>query len=143
MKKVIITCALFISLTASAFASSTNNVDRIAVENFSASFKDATNVEWTVTDNAYYVAFNQGGKRQQALYTKQGEFIATSTAASLEDLPVATKRNFAKKYDGYSIVEVQKYQFADETAYYLAAQKDNKTIIVKVSETGSVTLQQK
>ncbi len=47
--------------------------------------------------------------RTQALYTPAGEFIGTNQAITLDELPVAAKRTFAKKYQGYTVEQAIRF----------------------------------
>ena len=143
MKKVIIAIAIVFAVTTSAFASSKEtieSIERSVKEKFSSEFKGASDVQWTVTENAYLAIFTLNGNRMEALFTNSGEYIGTSISITLEDLPLKAKRSFAKKYEGYTVKEAQKYMLVDETAYYILAEKDAKKVIVKLSDHGDLSI---
>ncbi len=140
MKKVLLAIALVISFATGFAAPSTNSVDINTLNNFKSYFKEAENVAWTSTKNYHQVTFDFAGKRTAAYYTFEGELIGTSTAITLESLPTNAKRVFAKKYNAYTVSEAHKFETGDETAYFISAAKDGESVIVKVSETGQVSL---
>ena len=51
----------------------------------------------------------------------------------MEELPEATKRAIAKKYDGYEITEVVKMDTNGEVAFYLSLANNEQSLIVKAS----------
>lgn len=72
-------------------------------------------------------------------YDLHGDLIGTSKNISLEKLPVSAKRVLANKYDGYTIKEVIHFEGVDEGAYYISAEKEKESVILKVSDSNSVS----
>jgi hypothetical protein len=83
--------------------------------------------------------FTLNNVRTQALYTPEGEFIGTNQAINLEELPVRAKREFAKKYDGYTVKEAIRFEGSQESAYYISAENEKGSVILKVEDSGSIS----
>ena len=141
MKKLFFSALLAISVAASAFATDTNNVNSTVVNDFEATFKKASDVKW-VTNNDYTKAtFVMNNVRMEALYNLNGELIGTAKSIFLEELPVGAKRNFAKKYDGYNVNEAVRFNGNDEGAYFIAAENEKESVVLKVSDNNQVSVE--
>ena len=139
MKKLFISALLAITVAASSFAAGGNTVNLAALNNFKAEFKKASDVEWSSGETYAMATFTLNNVRTQALYTPEGEFIGTNHAINLEELPVRAKRAFAKKYEGYTVKEAIRFEGSQESAYYISAENDQGSVILKVEENGSMS----
>jgi hypothetical protein len=134
MKKLFITAVLALSLTATSFAGDANKVNSKATSSFAAEFADAKNVSWTSKDNYVKASFTLDNKSMEAYYDFQGELVGTSNAIEISDLPTIAKRSFAKKYAGYTVKAAIRFQGVDETAYYISAENEAQSVVLKVSD---------
>ena len=142
MKTLFLSIVLLFTI-ATATNAGTNSVDSRIVNRFKADFGEAVNASWTVTSTHHQVTFDIDGKKLSALYTLDGDLIGTSSAIAIENLPVKAKRAFAKKFDGYTVREAQKFELQDETSYYIYAVKDNEALIIKLGAAGEVAVMKK
>ena len=78
----------------------------------------------------------------EAFYNVDGEISGTSKAITLEDLPVNAKRSFAKRFNGYTVKEIIHFDGTEETAYYISAENDKETVILKVGVNEALPLSQ-
>ena len=138
MKKVLFSALATVLITASSFATDAKKVNTKAANVFVAEFKDAKSVNWTSTTNYVKASFTLDNKNMEAFYDMRGNMIGTSTAISLEELPTNAKRSLAKKLDGYTVKEAIQFDGTDETAYYVSAENDTQSLLLKVSEDGFV-----
>ena len=76
----------------------------------------------------------------EAIFSLDGDIIAICKSITLDDLPVNAKRNFARKFDGYTVTEAIRFEGADEGAYYISAENQKESVIVKVADTNYVTV---
>ena len=136
MKKLFISALLAITVAASSFAAEGNNVSYTVRNNFSSQFKKASDVQWTSGENYTKATFILDNVRTEALYSAEGEFIGTNQAVTLEELPVSAKRAFAKKYDGYTVKEAIRFEGSQESAYYISAENEKGSVILKVEDSG-------
>ncbi|WP_018615788.1 hypothetical protein [Segetibacter koreensis] len=139
MKKLLLSALLAATVAVSAFAG-TEKVSSVAISNFNASFKRASDVSWTVDKDYVKATFILNNVRTEALYTPNGEFIGTNTAVSLDELPVRAKRTFAKKYNGYTVKEAIRFEGNDEGAYFISAANEKESVILKVSDNSQVSV---
>ena len=139
MKKLFISALLAITVAVSSFAAEGNNVSYTVRNNFSSQFKKASDVQWTSGENYTKATFVLDNVRTEALYSAEGEFIGTNQAVTLEELPVSAKRAFAKKYDGYTVKEAIRFEGTQESAYYISAENEKGSVILKVEDSGSIS----
>lgn len=139
MRKVFLAALLTITVTAGALAKEVNAKNVRAVRNFEIEFINAENVSWTIRSNFAKASFDLNGEKREAFYDLHGDLIGTSKNISLEKLPVSAKRVLANKYDGYSIKEVIHFEGVDEAAYYISAENEKESVILKVSDSNSVS----
>jgi hypothetical protein len=134
MKKFLIATLTAIVITTSAFATDANKVSSRALSNFRQDFDNASNVEWVVRPNFSKATFNFDNKKCTAFYDNQGNLIANSYAIEIENLPTSAKRTFAKKYADYTVKEAIQMDTPNDTSYYISAENDKQSVILKVSE---------
>ncbi len=141
MKKLFLAALLAVAVSAGAFAKGPSKVSAVVVNNFKTDFKKASDVSWNTTADYTKATFTLDNERMEAFYNEKGEKVATSRAISLEELPVNAKRAFAKKFEGYTVKEAIELESNDETAYYISAQNEKESVILKVSNSGLSTYQ--
>ena len=140
MKKVLFSAILTVVIAASSFAANVTNATTNAARVFAIEFKGAENVSWTSSADYVKASFTLDKKKMEAFYDLQGSLIATSSNISLDDVPTSAKRSLAKKFAGYTVKEAIKFDGTDETAYYISAENDTQSLILKVSDTGFVSV---
>lgn len=136
MKKLFLAALLVVTMAASAFAKDTKKVNAAALGNFKVEFKKASDVTWTANENYAKASFILNNERMEAYYNPEGEKIGTSHAITVDYLPVKAKRAFAKKYGDYTVKEAIEFEGTDETAYFLSAENDAESVILKVTDDG-------
>lgn len=139
MKKLIFTALFAATVAINAFAAGADKVNQSAIDNFKASFKYASEVNWAVNKDYVVATFLYNNVRTEALYTNEGDFIGTNTSVVLEELPVKAKRTFAKKFDGYTVKEAIRFEGYEESAYFLSAENEKEAVILKIGDDGSVS----
>jgi hypothetical protein len=140
MKKLLFTALLAVTVAVSAFAAGPDEVNYVALSNFKASFKRASDVTWSIKKDYISATFLYNNVRTEALYTPDGEFIGTNTAVALEELPVNAKRNFAKKYSDYTVKEAIRFEGNEEGAYFISAENDKEAVILKVNDNSHISI---
>lgn len=134
MKKILLTAFIAVALISSAFASPAKEVNYFVSNSFKRNFPDVTNVLWDITPSYAKAAFVFRGVRTEAFYKLDGNLIGTSSAVSLDDLPISAKRSFAKKYGSYTVKEAIKFEGDDETAYFISAETEKQKVVLKVND---------
>ena len=142
MKKLFIAAMIFATVSMSAFANPVK-VNHFVLKNFTTEFKDATDVSWTATSEFIKATFVADNQRMEAFYTPTGEKVGTSRGITLDELPVKAKRAFAQKYGSYNVKEAILFEATEENAYFIHAENDTEKLIVKVYDSGSVSVYKK
>jgi hypothetical protein len=136
MKKLLFTALIAVSIISSSFAASSpvldKKVDAGISNSFRNQFRDANNVKWDQTSEFTRATFVTNNILTEAFFDRDGEFIGSSRAISLDQLPTAAKRTFAKKYAGYTVKEAIEFTGNEESAYFISAENETQAVILKV-----------
>lgn len=140
MKKLFIAALMVVSLATSAFAAETNKVNSSVSYNFNIDFKNATNVTWTTAENYSKATFVLNNEKMEAFYNEDGSIIGTSKSVDVDELSINTKRTIAKRFTGYTVKEAIKFTGTEESAYYIAAENEQESVVLKVTDKQVSTL---
>ena len=139
MKKLFFAMIAVLSLTVSAMASDgSKNVNYWVLNKFNATYQEAKEVNWIVTDKFAKASFLMDGEKMEAYYSPEGEFIAESKAIPTGELPRSAKKALDKKYKGFTIKEVIEYTTTEKVEYYISLENEKTSKILKISSGGSV-----
>jgi hypothetical protein len=146
MKKLFITAAIatMFSITALAADGGKKNtteagINTTALTHFATDFKDITDVTWSISANCQKATFLKDGVTTTAFYDLSGQFIGTTNKVDYAIISENDKEVIAKKYAGYKVVEVIKFNYAgpnDEVnplVYFIDLKKDASEIVLKTS----------
>ena len=139
MKKLLIAAVLTVSVATTAFTADEKKIDSRIRENFKSEYAEAGNVKWSMKPTYVRATFELNGKQSDVYYSLDGETIGTSQKITLDKLPVHAKRTFAKRYADYTVKEAIKFDGKDETAYFISAENDKQSVILKVTDAGIST----
>ena len=132
MKRLLVTLTLALSLISfSSFANNTEEVSPRAIKSFNSSFKNVTEVYWTVNENYYKVNFAMNGQYVSAFYDGDGKMIALTRNISSLQLPLALQAQLKKGYDAYWISDVMESATEDGTSYYITLETADTQLILK------------
>ncbi len=140
MRKLFIAVLMTASMATTAFAADVKSLNVRVRNSFQQEFAEATNVEWSARPTYFKATFQLDGKKIEAFYTPDGESLGKSTSIALDNLPSAAKRYLAKKYAGYTFKEAIQFDSPEETVYYVSAENEKQTVILKV-DGGLVSVQ--
>ena len=140
MKKLFISALLTMTVAASALASGANKESVILPGNFNFEIKKTSNLSWTENKQYTRASYIVNNKKMEAFYSLGGELIGTSETISLEELPANAKKSFAKKYEGYTVKEVLRFEGAEESAYYISAENEKESVYLKVDKDNSISV---
>jgi hypothetical protein len=130
MKRLLVTLTIALSfISLSSFAN--DEVSPSAVKSFNTSFKNATEVKWTVTDNYFKADFALNGQYVSAFYDTEGQMIALTRNISSLQLPIALQAELKSGYDAYWISDV--FEVANETgtSYYITLETADTQLVLK------------
>jgi hypothetical protein len=139
MKKLLMAALIVTTLVTTAFADPAKT-NYLVLKTFNVEFKNASDVSWTSTPAFIKATFTLDNQRMEAFYNEDGERIATSSSISIEELPIKAKRAFAKKYESYNVKEAILFEATEEIAYFISAENDKESVIVKVYENGNTSV---
>lgn len=142
MKKLFIAALFVATFVTSAFAGPIK-ANYFTLKAFNEEFGKATNASWSTTGDLLKVSFVSDQTKMEAFYTPAGEKVGVSRAISIDELPLKSKRAFAKKYGNYQVTEAILFEGADENAYFINAQNDEENLIVKVYDNGGISIYKK
>ena len=135
MKRLLVTLTIALSfISLSSFA--TENGDGVsprAIKSFNNSFKSATEVYWTISEDYYKVNFALNGQYVSAFYDADGKMIALTRNISSLQLPIALQAELKKDYDCYWISDVLESATEDGTSYYITLETADTQVILKSS----------
>lgn len=140
MKKLFFTTFLAATVAVSAFATDTNEINAVAVNNFEVAFKQASDVSWAANKDYIKATFVLSNIRMEALYNFDGDLIGTVKGITPEELPVNAKRAFAKKYEGYTVKEAIRFEGNEEGAYFISAENEKELVVLKVNDNSNVSV---
>jgi hypothetical protein len=130
MKRLLLTLTIALSfISLSSFAN--DEVSPRAVKSFNTSFKNATEVKWTVTDNYFKADFALNGQYVSAYYDTEGAMIAITRNISSLQLPIALQADLKKSYDAYWISDVIEVANETGTAYYITLETADTQLVLK------------
>jgi hypothetical protein len=151
MKKIFITIATIGLLGTSAFAKvegkKTEKATTVAfnVKNeFDATFDDAKDVTWTITNNTQKATFTQNNVKMTAFYNLQGEYLGVTQDVAYTAISNKAQKTIADKYTGYKVGEVIKLQTNDsasnfdQTVYFVDLKNNAEEILVRVTPSNDV-----
>lgn len=146
MKKLFITAAIATMFSFTALAAdggkknkSEAGVSTTALTHFATGFSTVTDVTWSVSANSQKATFLQDGVITTAFYDLSGEFIGTTNKIDYATLTTDQKEAIAKKYAGYKVAEVIRFNYAGADAdvspiiYFIDLKKGDSEVVLKTA----------
>ena len=118
MKRLLVILTIALSLVSLSSFANGEDVSPRAVKSFNKSFKNATEVKWTVTDNYFKADFALNGQYVSAFYNEDGSMIALTRNLSSLQLPIALQADLKSNYNCYWISNVLEVANEEGTSYY-------------------------
>ena len=133
MKRLLVTLTIALSfISFSSFANDKGDeVSPRAIKSFNSSFKSATEVKWTITDNFFKADFVMNGQYVSAYYDNDGSMKALTRNISSLQLPITLQAQLKKNYDCYWISNVLELANEDGTAYYITLETADEQLTLK------------
>ena|SRR5438067_10514456 len=143
MKRLFLTMAIVFSLfTLSSFADDVK-VSVPVLKSFKTAFKNASEVNWSITKNIYKANFVTNGQYISAYYDTDGKLIALTRNISSLQLPLSLQSEIRSCYENFWFSDL--FEVADEqgTTYYVTLENADSKIILKSESNSSWTTYQK
>lgn len=142
MKRLLVTLTIALSMVSfSSFASGEETVSAKALESFKTSFKSATEVTWSVSENFYKANFSLNGQYVSAYYDEQGKLMGLTRNISSLQLPIALQAELKKNYENYWITDLFEVANDDGTSYYITLETADTKIVLKSAGSDWTTYQ--
>lgn len=140
MKKIILSAALLLTITAAGWSASRPTHDGPNVrELFKKEFAGAQQVRWSTEDNYDKVCFVLADYNVIAYYDDQQQLAGCIRNISYEQLPLGVMRIVDRRFSKATMLEVTELTNPEETFYRLTLTKGNKRYTVKVTSEGVIT----
>ncbi|MCW3114554.1 MAG: hypothetical protein JWR18_2950 [Segetibacter sp.] len=134
MKNLILSALLTVAVASSAFATGESKISYFVLNSFKNDFKDVTDVTWTLKTGLAEATFIYNNRKMDVFYNPNGTLFAVSKSVELDELPVNAKRQFAKRYEGYTVKEAIQYDGSEEKNYYISAENEKESVIIKIDK---------
>jgi hypothetical protein len=131
MKRLLVTLTIALSLISLSSFANGEDVSPMAIKSFNSSFKNATEVNWTVSNSYYKVYFALNGQYVSAFYDAEGKMIALTRNISSLQLPIALQADLKKNYDSYWISDVLEVANEEGTSYYITLETADTQLVLK------------
>ena len=124
-----------VTAAASLFTNVSSATDKIditpaVIQSFKSTFAQASEVNWSVSDNLYKAEFALNGQYASVFYEADGNLVATMRNISSQQLPITLQASLKKEYADFWISELIEVTNADGISYYVTIQNgDNKLIL--------------
>jgi hypothetical protein len=135
-------------------AENDNEVSDFTGDQFAKDFPDAKNVQFVKKENFDEIDFVSGKEMLSAYYDYKNELVGTIQKKTFADLPENAQNEILKKYAGYNIDGVVKFNDNDSNEtdmivygtsiddadnYFVELKNDSNAIVVKVGLPGEVS----
>lgn len=131
MKRLVLTLTIALSLISLNSFANDAEVNPAALQSFNSSFKKATEVNWTVSNNYYKANFALDGQYVAAYYDEEGKMIALTRNISSLQLPITLQANLKKNYEDFWISDLFEMTNDEGTSYYVTIENADSKIILK------------
>ena len=131
MKRLLVTLTIALSLISLSSFANGEGVSPRAIKSFTHSFKAATEVRWTVTDNYFKADFALNGQYVAAFYDAEGKMIALTRNISSLQLPITLQADLKQNYNGYWISDVLEVANDEGTSYYITLETADEKLTLK------------
>jgi hypothetical protein len=135
MKKTILSIAIVLALFSTAFANHPSTVTERARASFQKDFYQASEVNWTETNNYVLATFLLDKETLFAYYDFQGNLIGLVHHILTTSLPVNLRKDIKKHYADYWVSELFEVTREDGVYYYIQLKNPDETIVLSTEGT--------
>jgi hypothetical protein len=131
MKRLLLTLTIALSLVTFSSFKSNDDVAPAALKSFNKSFKTATEVNWSVSENYFRANFALDGQYVSAYYNTDGKMVAMTRNISSQQLPLALQAQLKKTSDKYWISDLFEMANDEGTSYYITLEDADTKMVMK------------
>lgn len=141
MKKLtIITAALFLLFSASAFTTTDADVSAKIKNGFQKDFSLVTDVIWQKAQDIYVATFKVKDQEMAAAYDDEGMLVSVSRYVKLSDLPLSISMALKNQYADYKINDSVIELLKDGTNYFITAENAKTKLKIKADAFGGLSV---
>ncbi len=133
MKRIVITLTVLFSLVSFSSFANEVKVNSKVLESFNSYFKNATEVDWTVSQNFYKADFSLNGQYVAAYYDEAGQLVAITRNISSTQLPISLQANLKKGHEQFWISDLFEVANEQGTTYYVTLENADTKLVLKSS----------
>ena len=133
MKRVLIALTVLFSFMSMSSFASDGKVNSKVLESFQNSFKNATEVDWTVNQNFYKADFSYNGQYISVYYDEAGNLMALAKNITSTQLPISLQTSLKKQQEGYWISDLFEVANEQGSSYYVTLENGDSKITLKSS----------
>jgi hypothetical protein len=133
MKTIFILLATFSSFFSKAEALP-DDVTPVVLKSFVATFSNAKEVDWKVSNNLYNAQFALDGQYINAYYNGNGELVALTRNITTSQLPVMLQAELKKQTGKYWITGLFELTNEEGTFYYVSLENADNRIVMKSTD---------
>jgi len=140
MKKIIMALSIVAAGITSVYANEDVKINSKVLSAFDKDFTSAKNAKWIQEGEFLKVSFTIADMLTDAYYSEDGELLGSARNLLFEQLPLAVIREFNKRFDAASVINVLEITNEDGTSYRVFLEKNNKKIKIKANPSGEITV---
>jgi hypothetical protein len=130
MKPILIAVALLASTFTKSFASDGPTVEPTVLKSFKTTFANATEVDWSTTQDLYKAVFSLNGQYVTAYFKEDGTMQALVRHINTTNLPIILQTALKNNYKGQWVSDVLEVTSDGSLHYYVTLENaDTKTIL--------------
>jgi len=143
MKKIIVTIAVVVLGLSSAFASESSTIDPKIISAFEKEFSFAKNAKWEAKDDLTQVSFLLNDQAVTAWYNSEAVLVTIARNILYAQLPISVINALEKNYRDAALFGIIEVIHNNEVHYQLTAQRKNKTLLLKITPAGSISIKKR
>src|SRR5437763_16778440 len=131
MKRLFLVLTLSLSLTSIRSFSNGIEVSGNVLESFNQSFKNASDVNWSIVDHYYKASFVINDQHIAAFFNEEGQMIAMTRNITANQLPISLQLSLKKNYSNYWITDLFEMNDEQGISYYVSIENGDATVVLK------------
>lgn len=134
---------VFSLVSTTSHASDDTKVSAAIIASFNTSFKNASEVKWSQTQNFYKAEFSLSGQYVTAYYDATASLIAVTRNVSSFQLPITLQTKLKISYENHWISDLFELSDDNGTAYYVTLENGDEKLTLKSTGTNDWSLYKK
>lgn len=123
-----------------ALAGDGTNVNPRVLNAFKKEFVSAQDVSWRNSENYFVATFSYNRQWISAYFSEDGDLLGTARNLIFSQLPIAVMKEITERYRAEDVSGIFEFNEGSESNYYMNVKQGNKTLLVKASPGGTVSV---